>query len=466
MGDLNSILSGAQSSLAAQRGLTATASHNIDNANTPGYARQRANLQALSPAEQVNGAFIGRGATLGSVTQARDLFLERQMPQALGSAAFSTAESDALQSFHGLDPQAPGGLSDALSGFYSGLRALSQNPGDPGLRASLVGAASVLAGSFNRTASGVEAARTGLDAQVAGFTESVNGEATAVAALNAQIHQARASGAEPNDLLDERQQHLDALAELTGASQVPTSGGDVNVVLGSGAALVSGAKAGKLSSAPDPANRGHLALTLNQLDGSSAALDGSKVGGSLGGSLQARDGALKAAGVDVNALAKSVGTALNAVHATGAGLDGSTGLQLFDLGAAPGQEAENLTLNSAILQDPRKLAAGAVPGAGGPAASGDSTNLQALLGSEATLGVQGAIANMTAAFGGATATAKASAGQDAALKDHLTGMRDSFSGVSIDEEVIAMQQAQRGYEAITKVIKTADEMMQTLMNIR
>jgi flagellar hook-associated protein 1 FlgK len=45
-------------------------------------------------------------------------------------------------------------------------------------------------------------------------------------------------------------------------------------------------------------------------------------------------------------------------------------------------------------------------------------------------------------------------------------MRDSYSGVSIDEEMITMQQAQRGYEAIAKVIQTTDQMMQTLLAIK
>jgi flagellar hook-associated protein 1 FlgK len=468
MADLLSILSGAATSLAAQRALTATASHNIDNANTPGYARQRASLEAITPAEQVNGAFIGRGATLTTVTQARDRFLEAQIPQAMGDAAQSSAQSDALQAFHGLDPEASAGLGSAVSGFYASLRALSQNPSDSGLRTSFLGSSQTLALAFQRTSQEIESSRTGIDAQVSGFAGQVDAEAQAVAQLNLQIRQARASGAEPNDLLDLRQQHLDELAALAGATPVPTSEGDVNVTLPGGAALVAGARAGSLSTQPDPANGGHLAIVLTQADGTKLPpLANAALGGSLGGALAARDGALATAGTQVDEIAFDLAGAVNAKHAAGYGLDGVTGRPLFAVGATSSGAAARIAV---ALSDPAQLAMASAPGA-----PGDAGNAEELIATESapldpsdpnSKDVQSTLSSVVAQFGAAAQSARAFADQSAALKDHLTGLRDSYSGVSIDEEMIAMQQAQRGYEAIAKVIKTADEMMQTLLDIK
>jgi flagellar hook-associated protein 1 FlgK len=461
MANLLAILSGAATSLSAQRAVLATAGHNIDNANTPGYARQIASLEAVTPAEQVNGAFIGRGAALTTVTQARDRFLEAQIPKALGDAGYSTAQSDALQAFHGLDLTDSGGLDSAISGFYSGLRALAQNPGDPSLRAAFLGSAQALARSFNSSASEIESARSGLDAQASGLAGEITTEAQAVAQLNVQIRQARASGAEPNDLLDLRQQHLDTLAELAGATMVSTSEGDVDVALPGGFALVAGGSAASLSTAPDAS--GHVTIQITLPGGSPTTLSSSALGGSLGGTLAARDGALKTAGDQLDQFASDLASAVNTVHQAGYGLDGSHGLDLFTVGASGGAAS---TLAVAVT-DPAQL--GMASAGGG---SGDATNANSLLATETqglgTSGrdVQSTLSAIVSQFGSATASAKAYADQDGAIKDHLTSLRESYSGVSIDEEMITMQQAQRGYEAISKVLQTADQMLETLLNLR
>jgi len=154
MADLLSILSNAASSLQAQRALTATASHNIENANNAGYSRQRASLEAVQPAEDVSGIFVGRGATLGTVAQVRDRFVDAQLGGALASAARSSAESSALRSLSSLDASAQGGLGSAISGFYAALRGLSQNASDAGLRTAALGSARTMSYAFNRTAQG------------------------------------------------------------------------------------------------------------------------------------------------------------------------------------------------------------------------------------------------------------------------------------------------------------------------
>jgi flagellar hook-associated protein 1 FlgK len=470
MSDLLAILSQGAASLSASRAAAATASHNLQNANTPGYARQRAILSATLPADTYGNAWIGRGSTLQTVTQARDRFLEAQIPAQLGQSSSSGASADALSSVSALDPGAAGSLNSALSGFYAALRAAAQSPADPGLRQAAVSASRTLALSFQRTRAGVEDARAGVDAKLVGSVTEVNGLAKQVAALNGQIRTSRViGGAEPNDLLDARQKAVDRLAELTGVAPVSTSEGDVSLFLPGGSALVSGLEASSFATQPDPTNAGHLALQLKGPNGTTQAFTG--IGGELGGAVTARDGALKDAVTAVDTLAWDLSNAVNAVHQAGFGLDGTTGDALFNPGPTLAGAAMRLDVNAALLTDPRRFAAAGAATSPTSAAPGDATNLQRLIATERAalsngLDATTGLAKITSDFGSASSTATALSDHDAAMKNNLLQLRESTSGVSIDEEMIELQKAQKAYQAISKVIQTSSEMFDTLLSLK
>jgi len=466
MSDLLSILNAGASALAAQQAAAATASHNLQNANTPGYARQRLELQAVLPAERVSGGYIGRGVSVQTISQARDRYLEAQIPGQLGLAAGASAKASVLDAVSALDPDGAGGLGSALSAFYTSLRQLAQNPSDASLRASAVAASQSLALAFNRTRGSIEEARTGVDQKLASTVDEVNDLTAKVAAYNADIRAARAAGAgEPNDLLDARLKAVDRLAELTGATPVPTSEGDVSLFMPGGTALVSGITAGKLSVLADPANDGHLQLRFTQPGSSTQAVG--KAGGELGGLLDARDGALRAAVNGLDTLAFDLATAANAAHTAGYGLDGVNGRTLFDVGATAAGAARDLVVSAAVAADPSLLAASS-SAAGLP---GNAASLQALLATETAALTGGrnasqALAKLTSDFGSASRSADAAAELEGALADHLQGMRESVSGVSVDEELINLQKAQRGYEAVAKVIEITSTLFDTLLALK
>jgi flagellar hook-associated protein 1 FlgK len=468
MSDLLAILSRGASSLAATQNATATASHNLQNANTPGYARQRAELAATLPAEANANSWIGRGVDLQTVSQARDRFLESQLPAALAGKTRASAEADALAAVGALDPDATGGLGAALGDFYASMRALAQNPGDASLRQAAVGATRGLTLAFNRTAQALGDARTGLDAKLSGTLEEANRAAASVASLNKQIRLARAQGGEPNDLLDARQKAVDSLAQLTGAVPIPNGKGDVNLALAGGAALVTGDEAATLSTAPDPANGGHLAVRIAPGSGApSQPLPLTRLGGTAGGIVDARDGALATAEKSLDTLAFDLANEVNTVHAAGFALDGSTGQNLFAVGTTSAGAAGSIAVDPTVAADPGKLAAAGAAGTG----AGNADNMQLLIATEATSLSTGApaaaaLGNITTAFGNSAARAQAVFEQNSGIFDQLDAMRQSVSGVSIDEEMINLTKYQRGYEAVLKVITTADEMLGTLMEIK
>jgi flagellar hook-associated protein 1 FlgK len=468
MADLFSLLVQTGNGLGVQSGVIATAGQNVANANTPGYSRQIANLVSNPALGALGAAAVGTGVSLLSITQARDQFVERQIPTALASQAYSQSENSALQSITALNPDLPGGLPSTLGAFYSSLRTLSQNPGDLASRQAVIGSSQALARSFSQTVSSIEDARTGIDARIAGDVTDINATAKQLSALNKQIQIVRASTSVPNDLMDQRQAAVDKLAQLTGGTPYSNGAGDVSIALPGGVALVTDSGAGQLSVAPDPANGGHFGLQFVRADGSGPiALPVSAMAGEVGGFVAARDGAMKTAITSLDQFAFDLGTSLNTIHAAGYAMDGTTGRALFTLPAVASGAASQISVNAAVVADPRLLAAATTL----PAASGDNRNILAMIATETQALASGAdpvssLQQIVTSFGSSAAQAKAFADHDGALATHLTQLRDSTSGVSIDEEMINLTKAQKTYEAMAKVISTTDAMLDTLMSLK
>jgi flagellar hook-associated protein 1 FlgK len=104
------------------------------------------------------------------------------------------------------------------------------------------------------------------------------------------------------------------------------------------------------------------------------------------------------------------------------------------------------------------------------AGSGDSTNLQAVIATETTklsndLNVQDGMAKVTSDFGVSVSTVNDSSEFDKNLLTDLTKARDSASGVSEDDEMVKLIQAQNVYNALSKVVTITNEMLDTLMKM-
>ena len=463
MSGLLAILQQGASSLQAQQAYSSTVAHNLSNSNTAGFTRQRAEIAALSPAERFGTSFLGRGAVLQAVSQARDRFLEAQMPGAISRQVMSGTEAETLQSVSALNLD--NSVAPALSNFFGQLRALSQNPGSANYREAAVSSARQLTLSFNRSAEALEGARTGIDAKIEGRLPEINEAARQLASLNNQIRTARGSGGEPNDLLDARLRLGDRLAELTGATPVANASGDLNLTFADGTALVNADKASQLSVLADPANGGHSQLYLQKPDGSPRAPLSASPGGELGGLLAARDGALKTAMTQLDQLAFDLSATINTAAQAGFGLDGGTNRPLFTGSATATGAARSLTLNAVIAADTSLFPAGATnaPGDNGALLNMIGTEAQAL--STGTTATE-TLARITAQFGAAAQRAQSMHDGDSAMLSHLDGMRQATSGVSVDEELVNMQKAQRAYEAVSKVIKTTNDMLDTLMSLK
>lgn len=466
---LISLLSNTANGLAAIQTKLSTTSNNIANANTPGYARQRANLieAAASPLAGNHGS-IGNGVVLGDVTQTRDQFVESQLPSAFSQSSASTAESDALTEISAFNNGTNGDLTDAISNFYSSLTALVQNPGDISLRQSATQSAASLASTFNRTSEALEQARDGIDASIASAVKQVNSDAAQIADLNRKISVVEGGGGQPNDLLDQRQNLMDEMAQLIGASEVPDDKGDISLVLPGGTTLVSTGMAATLSVQGDTNNNGHVDIMTTPSDGSAPAmLAQAELGGQIGGLLAARDGALGKASSTLDTLAFGFASAINKQNRAGFALDGSPGGDIFTIGATSTNAAAVIAVKPTVAANPGLIAAAGAA----DTVPGDGTNLQAMVDTQAKailngLDVQQGVATLVSDFGTASAGAQNAAAFDKAMLQNLQDARSSVSGVSIDDEMVGLLQAQHAYEALAKVVTTTQSLLETIIQLK
>jgi flagellar hook-associated protein 1 FlgK len=184
-------------------------------------------------------------------------------------------------------------------------------------------------------------------------------------------------------------------------------------------------------------------------------------GGSLGGTLQARDQDLPSLLSSLDTLAFNLAGALNTAHSDGFDLNGNTGTNLFVPPAQVSGAARNLQLQ---ITDPSQLAASSDANPGG------NGNLTALLAVADTPVVNGQTPGgyySNLVFQTGNMVAKATSAQTASqpMLQQLQSQRDAISGVSLDEEATSLIQYQRAFQAAARVVNTIDECLQTALQI-
>lgn len=447
---INIGLSGLQ---ASQIGQDVTG-HNIANSGTEGYSVQAVNQKTAQTWVSADTAgaqpsVLGGGVESRSITRARDGYLDAQVRNGLSEQSAQTTLNDNLKQVEAAYGEPSNhGLNNGLGTFFQNFTNLVNNPEDAGVRATAVAGANALVSQFHTLQERLTGIGTQVGNTISSDVDTLNSYGKQIADLNITIRQSVVQGETPNDLMDRRDLLIDKLAQIANVNVVNRSDGTVNVSLGT-STLVEGV----------------TPSTLSLTGPGSLTARGDISGGELGGLLGAQS---SVAGYksDLNTLASSLATQINAVHKTGAGLDGTTGLNLFQF--TPGNEADTLSANPTIANDPSKLAAASVPPGGGPPPAGDGTvaaQLAALQNTAQTNGqtLQAFYQKSVSGLGGQSAAAQTATDSANANINQLQQQRASVSGVSTDTEMVNMLRYQRSYEASAKVIKTMDDMVNTLI---
>ena len=448
-------------------------SENIANVNTPGYSRQRVVLESAPPTTS-NGFPMGSGVQISAVERYYDALLQKQLVNASTTSGYDSKKSEVLQQIEPIFNEiAQDGLGSAISGFFNAWEDLTTNPTGNTERRAVLSNAQIMVDQFHYASRTLNDAIVTQNEAVPPLVADTNSILSNIAQLNGQIKLTELASGNANEMRDQRDYLVRQLSETLAVTYTENTDGTTDVsytdttgtyalVTGSNAATLSSTTSGTLPDGTTPRNMVQITPA-----GGGATTTVAPTTGSLGSVIQMRDTTIPDYLGQVNSLASTIVSSVNTLHnnATSPGgaydRNGNPGVDMF---LAAGVTAGTISLS---FSDPTMIAASK-----SATAVGDNANAIAL----AQLVDANTMAGGTTTFGnyynGLVAqigidvqSAKTVVTQDAAFMKQLTNLRESNSGVSLDEELADLMKYQRSYQASAKLITTAGDMMDVLLGM-
>jgi flagellar hook-associated protein 1 FlgK len=463
---------GSESLYANRQGVDTTA-HNIANAQTEGYSRQRVDLTQREPIRR-NNLLIGNGVYAGDIKRSHDKFVERQLISATNAASQSGAKLDAMRDLESIfDPELTSTVSTELGKFFDSLHTLSVFPEQISSRTAVYEQAKTLSSSFQRTDQNLRDQRGNLNNKVASEADAISNMLETIAKLNIRIQELETGPAsDANDLRDQRDLMVRALSEKIDIQYYEDKWGMVTIRGPGETLLVEGKQHASFAVRTNSENDFMNDFLVFDFEGGRPRNITSKVtGGSVGAMLDVRDNVVTNLLEKNHAMANSLVTEFNAVHRQGFGTRDfkfSNGLDFFNPLSDPSRAAEEIQVSSEIQNSTDAIAAASTPNA-----PGDNVIVNMLhsikekpIMADGSASLNAFFADYVGSLGIETMRAGHVKDADHLLKADLDSKRESVSGVSLDEEAANMIKWQTAFTASSKVITTVDEMLETVLSLK
>ncbi|MEH6798972.1 MAG: flagellar hook-associated protein FlgK [Halopseudomonas sabulinigri] len=325
MADLFGIgLSGLKS---AQTQLSVTG-QNISNVNTPGYTRQTA-VQASQVPSLTGAGYLGNGSKVVDVDRIYNQFLTNQVRSSTSANSEVNAFQSQMEQLNTLVSSTATGITPGLQNYFNALQTAIEDPSNLPARQLFLSEAEGLASRFNTVQTGLSEQNRFIGQQMGGLADQASRLATSVAQYNDSIAKAAANGAQPNDLLDARDEAVRQLSELVGITVVAQGDNQINVFVGSGQPLVVGNEASTLAVRTGAADPSRVDIVLKS-GNSEQDITSLVSGGELGGLVRYREDVLNQALNAVGRLSLSIADQFNQQLGQGLDLNGNSGSMLFN----------------------------------------------------------------------------------------------------------------------------------------
>jgi flagellar hook-associated protein 1 FlgK len=465
---LNALNAGKTSLLTNQKSIEIVG-NNIANVNTEGYSRQRAELTQI-PAVNFGDFFIGQGVTVSDVSRDYSLFINRQLQEKSIDYGEEMGRSGSLTEMERIFNVSEDNLASQVNDFFDAWQELSANPSGQVERDMVIQRGQLLGDAFNNITDELDTVVQNMNTEIIGKVETLNEKISEIAKLNDRISQIEISGQSANAARDQQDLIVQDLSETLGIKTYTDNRNMLCVQLPGGIPLVQGNQAMTLKAVTSGTN---VDLQVG-IFGTNVDVSLDNLGGTLKGMFDMRDNFIADLRDNLDTLAVDLTSAVNTVHSSGWFTDPTTGLpatgQLFfnDLAGPPVVDNASRHIEVAFTDTRYVAAAGQ-----STAAPGDNENALLIAQLEVTHTVSGTNDTFDNFFSKMVATVGIEAArndlaitgaEDATLQ--LQNLRDGYSGVSLEEEMIDLIQYQRGFESSAKFLSTVDEMMNALLQLK
>lgn len=495
-----------------------TLGHNIANAGTEGYSRQRVNLSATRPIEAPGmmrsntPGQIGTGVQYDSVKRVRDSYLDLQFRRENQSFAAYEVLDSTLRSIEGIvNEPSETGLSAVMNKFWDSWEVLNRDPMLLSARINVVGAAVDFTDTLKHVGQMLQNLEADIDNNIGIKVSEANILIQDIANLNDYIRHVEAFGDNANDYRDQRDLLVDKLSSVIDIQVTETPDGVFSIVAAGVQVVNAGASTLLTAESIENATAGQLrgyalskeeiARTRDQLNAMVNTLvngeaqvtlpNGYVTSGTLtaNNSVTLENGTTIPAGTPIPAGSR-IATPLeitvngfNGLHALGYTLTDpmSTGLPFFVTSdGSTDFNILNINVNTSIQNDTNLIAASGkyeTIGTVNQTLKGNSDIANALAKlRDYTFEYPAALTNLTSGttddyFRAVTSDLGTRASNTARmlknqedLVDSVNIRRQSVSGVSLDEEMADLIKFQHAYNAAARNMTTVDEMLDRIIN--
>jgi flagellar hook-associated protein 1 FlgK len=436
---------------AAQAGL-ATTSHNIANADTPGYTRQSNHLAARQPIRFHFGA-IGQGVDVVTIKRSQDDFLLNTLrAQQSKHASYESIDSALYEIEQILGSIDNDHLSEAINNFFGAWSDLATAPTDPSRKQQVVSMASTLVTDFHSINASLEDLEANIDQQIEDEIGALNDYLTQIGALNGQIMAAEVGGQPANDLRDQRDLLVTELSKIAAVTTEEREDGSLDIILG-GRTMITRTSVQQFTTTYEQTDHGYEMTVVTEGNYHEVDLPG----GRLSGLLTSRDEYVQDFREDMDRVASMLIDAVNELHVQGQ-TGSSAGVLFFS-----GDSMHTITLNPMLEEDPNLVATSRSGEAGDTDIAREIAALaeQAAPGESETVGdrYRGVLIDVASKRSGFEFLVDNQASAVSAVEAKIA----STTGVSLDEEAASMVRYQNSYAAAARVITAAQEMFDTLV---